>query len=318
MSIAVVNADANDFIKTLADSSVQCCICDPPFGIGEDAFDKHYARDETQIIEGYVTAPTSAKSYEAWVSTWIHQVPRILKPDGTFYLVCAWNHLCDVELAIRSAPAPGLEVKNHIIWKYNFGVYTQKKFVTSHYHILRCGLKGASPAFYPLAFFSQGDKTSDGRSAQYTDMEDVWIIQKEFKQGHLGDKNINKLPDALVKKLILYSTKPGDLVADFFLGNFTSAYVAKKEGRSFTGCEINKAAFDYHAPLLGEVTTAITPSATSTKPANAGKKITEQEKAKIQTRFNELHATKTKKASIELLQTEFGRGYFSLINLLKS
>lgn len=317
MAVSVSNSDANDFIKTLADSSVQCCICDPPFGLGEDTFDKHYARDATNVLEGYTTAPTEDQSYEAWASAWIHQIPRILKSDGTLYIVCAWNHLCDVELAIRSAPAPGLVVKNHIIWKYNFGVYTQKKFVTSHYHILRCGLTGATPAFYPRAFFSEADKTSDGGSAQYSDMEDVWVIPKEFKQGHLGAKNVNKLPDALVRKLILYSTKSGDLVADFFLGNFTTAYVAKREGRSFTGCEINKIAFDHHEPLLGQVVPMITPQATSTKPVNAGKKITEEEKAKICARFKELHATRTKKECLSLLQTEFGRGHFSLTNILK-
>ena len=310
------NSDANDFIKTVADSSVQCCICDPPFGLGEDTFDKHYARNTTNVLEGYTTAPTEDQSYETWASAWIHQIPRILKPDGTLYIVCAWNHLCDIELAIRSSP--GLIVKNHIIWKYNFGVYTQKKFVTSHYHILRCGLKGASPAFYPLAFFSEAEKTSDGGSAQYSDMEDVWVIPKEFQQGHLGSKNINKLPDALVRKLILYSTKPGDLVADFFLGNFTSAYVARKEGRSFTGGEINKVAYDYHEPLVNKIISQITPQATSTKPANAGKKITAEEASTIRARYAELHATRTKKACLLLLQEEFGRGHFSLTNILKS
>jgi hypothetical protein len=106
-----------------------------------------------------------------------------------------------------------LKVFNHIIWKYNFGVYTQKKFVTSHYHILRCGKK--QPAFYNRAFFNETEKTPEGGSAQYIDMEDVWIIPKEFHKGE--KKNINKLPDALVKKLILYSTKQGDTVGDFFL-----------------------------------------------------------------------------------------------------
>jgi site-specific DNA-methyltransferase (adenine-specific) len=315
MSITLVHADANDYIKTLADSSVQCCICDPPFGLGEDAFDAHYARDDTHVLEGYATAPTSAQSYETWASAWIHQIPRILKPDGTLYLVCAWNHLCDIELAIRSAPAPGLTVVNHIIWKYNFGVYTQKKFVTSHYHILRCSLRGAKPAFNSRAYFSEKDKTADGHSAQYGDMEDVWVIPKEFKQGET--KNINKLPDALVRKLILYSSKPGDLVADFFLGNFTTAYVAKKEGRAFTGCEVNKTAFDHHEPLVKAAPTLITPEAVSTKPEHAGKKLTDEERGKICIRYAVLHATKTKKDSMAILETEFGRGHFSLLNILK-
>jgi len=220
-TLHLANTDATTFLKSLDSESIQCCICDPPFGLGEDTFDKHYAREETNVIQGYQTAPQDNKSYEAWAKTWIHEIPRVLKKDGTLYIVCAWNHVCDIEMAIRSAPSPGLTVVNHLIWKYNFGVFTQKKFVTSHYHILRCAVGQATPAFYNRAYFSETEKLESGHSAQYTDMEDVWVIRKEFAQGQ--KKNVNKLPDALVKKMILYSCKPGDTVADFFLGNFTTA-----------------------------------------------------------------------------------------------
>jgi site-specific DNA-methyltransferase (adenine-specific) len=221
-------------------------------------------------------------------------------------------------LAIRSAPAPGLTVVNHIIWKYNFGVYTQKKFVSSHYHILRCSVGKNTPAFYSLAYFNETEKTADGHNAQYTDMEDVWTIPKEFAQGE--KKNVNKLPDALVRKMILYSSKPGDTVADFFLGNFTTAYVARKEGRAFVGCEINKHAYDQHSKVVcgsgfGQQVTA---TKVSTKPANSGKPLSAENIAAICKRYDELHADKTKKDSMAVLEQEFGRGHFSLINILKA
>lgn len=309
------NSDASTFLKTLPDHTLQCVICDPPFGLGEDTFDKHYARDSSHIIEGYKTAPKDAKQYEEWCKQWISELPRVLKEDGTAYIVCAWNHVCDVELAIR---ASGLSVVNHIIWKYNFGVYTQKKFVSSHYHILRCAVGTHTPAFYTRAYFNETEKTADGHNAQYTDMEDVWIISKEFAQGE--KKNVNKLPDALVRKMILYSTKPGDWVADFFLGNFTTAYVARKEGRKVVGCELNEQTYKAHAALVSHVSfgETITLPQESTKPSNAGKKVTEKEKQKILSRYDELHKEKTKKASMEVLEKEFGRGHFSLVNILKA
>ena len=308
------NSDAATFIKSLPDHSIQCIICDPPFGLGEDTFDKHYARDTTNVIDGYKTAPKDAKSYEAWAKTWIHEIPRVMRPDGTLYIVCAWNHVCDIELAIRST---NLAVVNHIIWKYNFGVYTQKKFVSAHYHILRCSIRGKTPTFYNRAYFNETEKTADGHNAQYTDMEDVWVIPKEFAQGET--KNVNKLPDALVRKMIRYSSKPGDTVADFFLGNFTTAYVARKEGRRFMGCEINEKAYKQHAGLVEGLTytAGVQHEKVSTKPANAGKRLTEDEKKKILARYDELHLTKTKKDSMLVLESEFHRGHFSLVNILK-
>lgn len=316
-TLRLEHANATHFIDTLEPASVQCVICDPPFGLGEDSFDKHYARDKAHIVEGYETAPQDNDAYANWCKEWIHKLPRILKADGTVYIVCAWNHLCDIELAIRSAPAPGLRTVNHIIWKYNFGVYTQKKFVTSHYHILRCAVGKATPKFNSRAFFSETEKTADAHNAQYTDMEDVWTIPKEYAQGET--KNINKLPDALVRKMILYSTDKGDIVADFFMGNFTTAYVGRRLGRSVVGCELNKTAFDEHAPKVAAVeygSEACEPK-TSTKPANAGKRLTEDEVKKILARYDVLKATRTKKESMAMLETEFGRGHFSLVNILK-
>lgn len=316
-TLHLVNQDCRTFLPTVADASIQCIVCDPPFGLGEDTFEQHYARDSKPVLSGYQTAPKDAKQYEEWAKTWISHFPRILKPDGTAYIVCAWNHLCDIELAIRSS---GLTVVNHIIWKYNFGVYTQKKFVTSHYHILRCAVGSGTPAFYSRAYFSEKEKTGDGHNAQYTDMEDVWMLQKDFAQGEI--KNINKLPDALVEKLLRYSSKPGDTVADFFLGNFTTAYVARRLGRKVIGCEMNPAAYTHHAPLVAALSfpepETVSHEKESTKPKRAGKKITEEEKARIVKRYKELHETRSKKDSMAILETEFERGHFSLLNLLKA
>jgi len=312
------NLDAYSFIKSLPDKSIQCIICDPPFGLGEDTFDKHYARNKEHVIEGYQTAPQDAKSYETWAKLWIHEIPRVLKSEGTLYIVCAWNHLCDIELAIRSAPLPNLTVLNHIIWKYNFGVYTQKKFVTSHYHILRCGIGKYTPTFYSRAFYNETDKTENGHNAQYTDMEDVWYIKKEFAQGET--KNVNKLPDELVRKMIFYSTKPGDTVADFFLGNFTSAYIARKYGRKFVGCDINENSYKLHCKKVNDIPfpTNVQHEKASTKPDNAGKRLTEKDREIILKRYDELHKEKTKRDSMLVLEKEFGRGHFSLVNLLKA
>jgi site-specific DNA-methyltransferase (adenine-specific) len=315
-TLHISNSDAIQFIKSLPEQSIQCVICDPPFGLDEDTFDKHYARNSTNVIGGYQTAPSDAKLYEEWAKKWIHEIPRVLKPDGTVYIVCSWNHVCDIELAIRSSP--GLSVVNHIIWKYNFGVYTQKKFVSSHYHILRCAVGKRVPAFYNTAYFNETDKTSDGHSAQYADMEDVWIIPKEMAPGK--KKNVNKLPDSLVRKMILYSSKPGDWVADFFLGNFTTAYVARKEGRKVIGCEINEHTYKEHAKavLSLQLGANISPNKASTKPKNAGRRLSEEEKKKICDRYDELHKEKTKRDSMLILEKEFERGHFSLINLLKA
>jgi adenine specific DNA methylase Mod len=149
-------------------------------------------------------------------------------------------------------------------------------------------------------------------------MEDVWIIKKEYKPNE--KKNVNKLPDALVRKMILYSTNSGDWVADFFLGNFTTAYNSLKEGRKFIGCEINTEIYREHMENINNVTVDVDVTApkVSTKPKNAGKKLSTEDVNKICAKFDALFVTHNKKESISILQKEYERGYFSILNVLKA
>jgi site-specific DNA-methyltransferase (adenine-specific) len=200
-----------------------------------------YNRKRKHVLKGYVTAPTD---YYDFSYRWLKEAYRILKPTGTLYAVSGWSNL---DLLTRAAKDCGFKVLNHIIWKYNFGVYTKKKFVTSHYHILRLG-KVKYPTFYRECRYKANQKDDHGRSLLYRDLEDVWIINREYHR--VQKKNPNKLPDELVKKMIQYATKEGDTVCDFFMGNFTTAYVAHGLNRKVIGFELNKEAFDYHVPRL--------------------------------------------------------------------
>ncbi len=67
-------------------------------------------------------------------------------------------------------------------------------------------------------------------------MEDVWGIPREYGSG--GLKTPTKLPFALVEKILQYSSFPGDLVLDPFLGSGQTAVVAKKLRRRYLGFEI--------------------------------------------------------------------------------
>ncbi|GIV12229.1 MAG: hypothetical protein KatS3mg021_0511 [Fimbriimonadales bacterium] len=90
--------------------------------------------------------------------------------------------------------------------------------------------------FYPDARFPTSARDAAGRSQRYADMEDVWIIPREYWNGDV--KTPTKLPAALVEKILQYSSVEGDLVLDPFLGSGQVAVVAKQMGRRYLGFEI--------------------------------------------------------------------------------
>ena len=227
----------------LEDDSVDLIVCDPPYGIDGDQLHKHYNRNEDFVIDGYVEVPQD--QYLEFSLAWIGEAERVLKPGGSIYIVSGYTNLPHLLNALSQT---SLTEVNHIIWKYNFGVYTKRKFVSSHYHILFYVKPGAPHTFNIYSRFGADERTSKNRSLNYQDREDVWVINRKYKPGQV--KNKNELPAELLMKIIQYSSNENDLVCDFFLGGFSTVKVAKGLNRRIAGFEINSRAFEAR---VGEV-----------------------------------------------------------------
>jgi site-specific DNA-methyltransferase (adenine-specific) len=164
---------------------------------------------------------------------WMTEAFRILKPSGSMYVFSGWNNLKDILLALDKV---GFITINHIIWKYQFGVVTKRKFVTSHYHCLYVCKNDKQRKFYPFSRYDKNSKTNEGRSLHYKDKEDVWEIKREYWTG--DEKTPTKLPSELIEKLLSYSSDKNDIVFDPFLGSGQVAVVSKYLKRKFLGFEI--------------------------------------------------------------------------------
>jgi site-specific DNA-methyltransferase (adenine-specific) len=211
----VFYSDNVEGMEELSSDSVDCVIADPPFGLAFTGKEAIYNRDSSFVNSSYREA---IGDYGRFSERWIGALPRIMKATSTAWIFSGWTNLLDILFAVRNS---GLELVNHIIWKYQFGVYTERKFVTSHYHLL---LLAKSKEYY------------FNKIMHYP--LDVWEINRTYKKSEL--KNATKLPDELIQRCIDFTTKPGDLVLDPFMGNGTTAAVAKGNFRHYFGFELNK------------------------------------------------------------------------------
>lgn len=304
---------AREYIE---DNSIDLIITDPPFAIEGDQLHKHYNRDESFVIEGYVEIPRD--EYPSFSRSWIHEAERVLRPGGSMGVVSGYSNLLDILNALRETSL--IEI-NHIIWKYNFGVSTKSKFVSSHYHLLYYVKPGGKRTFNTFARYGSGERSSNNRSLLYQDLEDVWIINREYKPGE--KKNKNQLPTELLIKLIQYLSNPGDLVCDFFLGSFSTAKVAKALGRSAIGFEINSYGFKHHIEEVEKVEinelAGIVKTGQDDTPVKAGESWSDDELERLRNRYIGLKRSGlTKKRTISVLCDEFQRGNWSIIKRLDS
>jgi len=225
-------------MKCIPKNKINLIITDPPFAINFKAKKANYNRKASHVIQGY--AEIKPEKYYDFTFEWMSEAYRILKETGSMYVFSGWNNLKDILSALDDI---GFHTVNHIIWKYQFGVVTKKKFVTSHYHCLYVCKNPKKRKFYPFKRFGKDEKTSEGRSLHYQDKEDVWYIKREYWTG--DEKTPTKLPAELIKKILYYSSKSNDIILDPFLGSGQVAMVSKNLGRRYLGFEIIKDSYKF-------------------------------------------------------------------------
>jgi site-specific DNA-methyltransferase (adenine-specific) len=221
--------DCREGMKQMAGGSVDLIVTDPPFAIDFRARRSNYNRTQERVLDGYNEIPQA--KYYTFTLGWMQEAYRVLKDSGSMYVFSGWNNLRDILNALHET---GFITVNHIIWKYQFGVYTRRRFVTSHYHCLYVCKNDRLRRFYPDSRFP-ATRTEDG-NPRYRDMEDVWVIPREYWNGDI--KTPTKLPAELVRKILQYSSVEGDLVMDPFLGSGQVAVIAQQMGRRYIGFEI--------------------------------------------------------------------------------
>ncbi len=221
--------DALDLLREVPEGSVDLVVTDPPFAIDFRPQRNNYNRTGSRVVEGY--REIAAEDYLAFTEEWMAGAYRALRTTGSLYVFSGWNRLRDV---LQALDETGFTTINHLIWKYQFGVFTRRKYVTSHYHIL---FATKDPKRY---FFSKAEHYP----------EDVWVINREYWTGKR--KTPTKLPTALVKKILAFSSRDGDLVLDPFLGSGTVAVAAQEMGRHYLGFEIVPEYYEFAKERLAQ------------------------------------------------------------------
>ena len=241
----IYNMDCIKGMKNIPENTIDLVITDPPFAIDFKAKRSNYHRIAARVLEGYNEIPK--EEYYNFTVKWMKEVYRILKESGSMYVFSGWNNLKDILIAIDKI---GFITVNHIIWKYQFGVVTKRKFVTSHYHCLYVCKNDEKRKFFPYSRYGKEEDDEDGGSLHYKDKEDVWIIKREYWTG--DQKTPTKLPAELIKKILMYSSEEGDIVLDPFLGSGQVAIVSKMMKRQYIAFEIVKKYYEFAQKRLDE------------------------------------------------------------------
>ncbi len=222
---AIDNMDCREWMNKIPFKSVDLLFADPPFNID-------YGYDEYR---------DKRKDYDSWTAAWIEIGLRTLKPHGA--CVVAIN---DENAAIVATElSRRLVMRNWLIWYYSFGTHQKKKFGRSKTHLLYFVKDPRN-----FTFNTDAVRVPSKRLTKYKDKRanplgrvpgDVWNFSRlcgTFKErtGHPC-----QMPEALLDRIILALSNPGDIVCDPFGGSFTTSASAVRLGRRAISCDTSKA-----------------------------------------------------------------------------
>jgi site-specific DNA-methyltransferase (adenine-specific) len=212
-------------------------IVDPPYNLAKN-------------FNGSRFSAMSDAQYEAYLDSWMGEVVRILKPEGSLYVCGDWKSSSAIQRSLQTK----LCVLNRITWGREkgrgasanwkngmediwFAVKDPKKYF---FDVDAVRLRRRVIAPYKLN--GEPKDWNDSESGKFRDTapSNFWDdISIPFWSMPENTDHPTQKPEKLIAKLILASSKPGDVVFDPFLGSGTTSVVAKKLGRNFFGIEQN-------------------------------------------------------------------------------
>jgi len=234
------NEDCLLALKDINDKTVDLIFADAPYNIGKD-----FGNDSDKWKD--------YKEYLKWCYSWIDECFRILKDNGTFYIMTSTQYMPYLDIYVSE----NYNVVNRIVWTYDSsGVQAKNKFGSLYEPIIMCTKTSKSKYTFNAEDILVEAKTGSERKLidyrknppqPYNTKKvpgNVWNMNRvRFRMAEYQNHPTQK-PEELLKRVILASSNKGDVVLDPFSGSFTTCKVALDLDRKCIGIELNPEYFE--------------------------------------------------------------------------
>ncbi len=229
----VAVGDCIELMGTWPAASVDCIFADPPYNL---QLGGELLRPDNSRVDGVDhdwDRFTDFAAYDSFTRAWLAACRRLLKPDGTLWVIGAYHNIFRVGTALQDL---GFWLLNDVIWLKSNPMpnFRGRRFTNAHETLIWAArAQDSRYRFNYEAMKALNDELQ---------MRSDWYLPLCTGRERLRDPQGRKAhptqkPEALLHRVILASTQPGDVILDPFLGTGTTAAVARRLGRRFVGIE---------------------------------------------------------------------------------
>jgi modification methylase len=250
----ILEGDAVQAMKALPGGSVDLVFADPPYNL---QLGGGLTRPDQSKVDGVDEAWDKFDdfaAYDAFTRAWMGEARRVLKADGAIWVIGAYHNIFRVGAILQDL---GFWILNDVVWRKSNPMPNFKgtRFTNAHETLIWAGKSKASKYTFNYDALKMANDELQMRSD--------WTIPictggERLKSADGGKAHPTQKPEALLHRVLLASTKPGDLVLDPFFGTGTTGAVAKRLGRRFIGIERERAYLDVARARIAEVQPAKT------------------------------------------------------------
>jgi modification methylase len=230
----ILQGDCVSEMERLPPACADLIFADPPYNL-QLARELH--RPDQSRVDGVTEAWdrfASFASYDAFNRAWLNASRRVLKPTGTLWVIGSYHNIFRVGAVLQDL---GFWILNDVVWRKTNPMpnFRGRRFANAHETLIWAAHAQDAKAY---TFNYDALKVFNDDLQMRSD----WFLpictgEERLKHSDGGKLHPTQKPEALLYRVLLASTKPGDVVLDPFFGTGTTGAVAKKLARHFIGIE---------------------------------------------------------------------------------
>ncbi len=236
-------ADCLDIMAVIPENSIDMIFADPPYNLSNGGFTVH-AGKRVSVNKGKWDESKGVQTDFEFHIRWIEACFRILKPEGTLWVSGTYHSIYQCGYAMQLL---GFKILNDIAWfKPNASPNLSGRYFTASHETLIWARKSekAKHIFNYQDMKNGNWHEKDMLKKDGKQMRSVWSILTPRKDEKTFGKHPTQKATAVLDRVVLSSTNPGDIILDPFTGSSTTGVVAVRNKREFIGIDLEQEYLD--------------------------------------------------------------------------
>jgi len=230
----IIGGDCVAAMARLPAASVDLVFADPPYNLQLNGDLKRPDDSRVDAVDEDWDRFSNFAAYDDFTRAWLMACRRVMKPNATLWAIGSYHNIFRVGAILQDL---GFWILNDVIWRKSNPMpnFRGRRFTNAHETLIWASRDQAARRYtFNYEALKAGNEDIQVRS----DWTVALCTGEERLKGRDGRKlHPTQKPEALLARVILASSRPGDLVLDPFCGTGTTGAVAKRLGRRFIGIE---------------------------------------------------------------------------------